>query len=49
MIRAFDAEHAELSLAEVARRSGIARATARRILHTLEDLATSGCGRTGLH
>lgn len=38
VIRAFDAEHAELTLAEVARRSGIARATARRILHTLEDL-----------
>jgi IclR family pca regulon transcriptional regulator len=38
VIRAFDAEHAELTLSEVARRSGTARATARRILHTLEDL-----------
>ncbi|GAB3269201.1 IclR family transcriptional regulator domain-containing protein [Kineosporia babensis] len=38
VIKCFDAEHADLSLSDVARRSGTSRATARRILHTLEDL-----------
>ncbi|GLY26669.1 IclR family transcriptional regulator C-terminal domain-containing protein [Kineosporia sp. NBRC 101731] len=38
VIRCFDADHAELTLSDVARRSGTSRATARRILHTLEDL-----------
>ncbi|GLY19175.1 IclR family transcriptional regulator [Kineosporia sp. NBRC 101677] len=38
VIRCFDAENPELSLSDVARRSGTSRATARRILHTLEDL-----------
>ncbi|MBT0773813.1 helix-turn-helix domain-containing protein [Kineosporia sp. J2-2] len=38
VIRCFDAEHADLTLSDVARRSGTSRATARRILHTLEDL-----------
>lgn len=35
VIRAFDAEHPRLALAEVARRTGLSRATARRVLHTL--------------
>lgn len=38
VIRAFDAEHSEMSLSEVARRTGLTRATARRFLHTLCDL-----------
>lgn len=38
VIRAFDAAHPALSLAEVARRAGIPRAAARRFLHTLETL-----------
>jgi IclR family pca regulon transcriptional regulator len=38
VIRAFDATHAELSLSEVARRSGLTRAAARRFLLTLETL-----------
>lgn len=38
VIRTFDAEHTELSLAEVARRAGIPRAAARRFLRTLEQL-----------
>jgi IclR family pca regulon transcriptional regulator len=35
VIRAFDAEHAELTLSEVARATGLSRAVARRFLHTL--------------
>lgn len=38
VIRCFDGEPAELSLAEVARRAGIPRAAARRFLRTLEQL-----------
>lgn len=38
VIRAFDGEPAELSLAEVARRTDIPRAAARRFLRTLERL-----------
>lgn len=38
VLRCFDADHAGQSLSDVARRSGTSRATARRILHTLEDL-----------
>lgn len=38
VIRTFDGEPAELSLAEVARRSGIPRAAARRFLRTLQQL-----------
>ncbi|WP_049564086.1 IclR family transcriptional regulator domain-containing protein [Streptomyces sp. SBT349] len=38
VIRAFDAEHPELSLSEVARRAGLTRAAARRFLLTLEEL-----------
>lgn len=38
VIRAFDAEHAELSLSEVARRAEIPAAAARRFLRTLEAL-----------
>lgn len=50
VIRAFDAEHAELSLSDVARRAGITRAAAGRFLRTLEQLgyvsgADSGGGR----
>lgn len=52
VIRAFDAEHPELTLSEVARRAGITRAAAGRFLRTLEHLgyvrgsAGSGVGRT---
>lgn len=38
VIRAFDAEHPELTLSEVARRAGITRAAAGRFLRTLEQL-----------
>lgn len=38
VIRAFDAEHPELTLTEVAARVGLTRAAARRFLHTLETL-----------
>jgi IclR family pca regulon transcriptional regulator len=38
VIRCFDAEHARLTLAEVAQRTGLTRATARRLLLTLGDL-----------
>ena len=52
VIRAFDAEHPELTLSEVARRAEITRAAAGRFLRTLEELgyvrgsAGSGVGRT---
>lgn len=38
VIRTFDATHPELSLSDVARRSGLTRAAARRFLLTLETL-----------
>jgi IclR family pca regulon transcriptional regulator len=38
VIRAFDAEHAELTLSEVARQTGLTRAAARRFLLTLVDI-----------
>ena len=38
VIRAFDAEHRELGLSEVARISGLTRAAARRFLLTLAKL-----------
>jgi IclR family pca regulon transcriptional regulator len=38
VIRAFDRDHPRLTLAEVAKLTGLTRATARRILHTLEAL-----------
>jgi len=38
VIRAFDADHAELSLSDAARRAGIPRAAAGRFLRTLETL-----------
>jgi IclR family transcriptional regulator, pca regulon regulatory protein len=38
VIRTFDAEHAELTLSDVARRAGITRAAAGRFLRTLEQL-----------
>ncbi|MFB7892260.1 IclR family transcriptional regulator C-terminal domain-containing protein [Microbacterium sp. NPDC056044] len=38
VIRAFDAEHPELTLSDVARRAGITRAAAGRFLRTLEEL-----------
>lgn len=51
VIRAFDADNAELSLSEVARRSDMPRAAARRFLRTLETLgyvrgAGDGTART---
>lgn len=38
MIRAFDAEHPELTLSEAAERTGMSRASARRFLLTLQEL-----------
>ncbi len=38
VIRAFDADHALMTLTEVAARTGLTRATARRFLHTLVEL-----------
>lgn len=38
VVRAFDAEHQEMTLSEVAARTSLTRATARRFLHTLVDL-----------
>jgi IclR family pca regulon transcriptional regulator len=38
VIRCFDAEHPELTLSEVAARTGLTRATARRVLLTLAEL-----------
>jgi IclR family transcriptional regulator, pca regulon regulatory protein len=38
VIRAFDADHPELTLSEVARETGLTRAAARRFLHTLVHL-----------
>ncbi len=38
VIRAFDAEHPDLTLSDVARRAGLTRAAARRFLITLETL-----------
>jgi IclR family pca regulon transcriptional regulator len=45
-IRTFDAEHAAQTLSEVARRAGLSRAAARRVLHTLVELGyADGDGR----
>lgn len=38
VVRAFDAEHQEMTLSEVAARTELTRATARRFLHTLVEL-----------
>ena len=38
MIRAFDADARELTISDVARRTGLSRAAARRFLLTLVDL-----------
>lgn len=38
VIRAFDGDHAHLTLSDVARRADLTRAAARRFLHTLETL-----------
>jgi len=38
VIRAFDAEHPQLTLSDVARQTGLTRAAARRFLHTLVEL-----------
>jgi IclR family pca regulon transcriptional regulator len=42
VIRAFDAEHPELTLSDVARATGLTRAAARRFLHTLVELGYVG-------
>jgi len=38
VIRAFDADHARLTLSDVARATGLTRAAARRFLHTLVEM-----------
>ena len=50
VIRAFDAEHRELTLSDVARATGLTRATARRFLLTLVSLGymTASDGRFSL-
>jgi IclR family pca regulon transcriptional regulator len=50
VIRAFDAEHRELTLSDVARATGLTRATARRFLLTLAELGyvTASDGRFSL-
>jgi IclR family pca regulon transcriptional regulator len=50
VIRAFDAEHQQMALAEVARATGLNRATARRFLLTLMELGyvSSSNGRFSL-
>jgi IclR family pca regulon transcriptional regulator len=46
VIRCFDAEHPALTLSEVAARAGLTRATARRLLLTLQELGyVAGNGR----
>ncbi len=42
VIEAFDHENSSLSLADVARRTGLTRATVRRSLHTLAELGYAG-------
>ncbi|MEO6087343.1 MAG: IclR family transcriptional regulator C-terminal domain-containing protein [Umezawaea sp.] len=42
VIRAFDADHARLTLSDVARATGLTRAAARRFLHTLVELGYVG-------
>ncbi|MFI8666395.1 IclR family transcriptional regulator C-terminal domain-containing protein [Qipengyuania sp. NPDC077410] len=43
VIEAFDVDHAEMTLADVARRTALTPATARRSLHTLEQLGYVRC------
>jgi IclR family transcriptional regulator, pca regulon regulatory protein len=43
VIRAFDADHPELTLSDVARITGLTRAAARRFLHTLVELGYVRC------
>lgn len=43
VIEAFDVDHAEMTLAEVARRTELTPATARRSLHTLKQLGYLRC------
>ncbi|TIC80058.1 IclR family transcriptional regulator C-terminal domain-containing protein [Nocardioides sp. GY 10127] len=47
VIRAFDAQHAELTMSELAELTGLARPTVRRILLTLEELGYVRSGRGG--
>lgn len=42
VIRCFDAENAQLTIADVARETGLTRAAARRFLHTLQELGYVG-------
>lgn len=42
VIRSFDLEHQRLSLAQISARAGLARATVRRLLHTLVSLNYAG-------
>jgi IclR family pca regulon transcriptional regulator len=42
VIRSFDEDHARLTIADIARETGLTRATARRFLHTLERLGYVG-------
>ncbi|MCL8024496.1 IclR family transcriptional regulator domain-containing protein [Nocardioides bruguierae] len=47
VIRAFDAQHPELTMSELAELTGLARPTVRRILLTLEELGYVRAGRGG--
>lgn len=46
VIRSFDGEHSRLTLAQVAERTGLARATVRRFLHTLISLGYADSNNT---
>jgi IclR family pca regulon transcriptional regulator len=46
VIRCFDADHQRLTIADVARETGLTRAAARRFLHTLEHLGYVGADGT---
>jgi IclR family pca regulon transcriptional regulator len=47
VLRAFDASHPQLSLAEIAQRSGLSRAVARRLALTLQHLGYVRCSGRG--
>jgi IclR family pca regulon transcriptional regulator len=46
VIRCFDEDHQRLTIADVARETGLTRAAARRFLHTLENLGYIGADGT---
>lgn len=49
VIRCFDSQNAQLTIADVARETGLTRAAARRFLHTLQELGYVGFGGGRFH